>query len=108
MEQLTRTPRRRRGMCSQFSIILGAGLPIVRAVELIAEQTADKELKRILTETAEDVGAGFGLAQSLQNKGRNLPPTFIETVRSGEESGTLDVAFQRLHDSAGNRRGGVL
>jgi len=84
-------------MCSQFSIILGAGLPIVRAVELIAEQTADKELKRILTETAEDVGAGFGLAQSLQNKGRNLPPTFIETVRSGEESGTLDVAFQRLH-----------
>ena len=84
-------------MCSQLSIILGTGLPIVRAVELVAEQTADKGLKKILTETAEDVAAGFGLAQSLHNKGKDLPITFIETVRSGEESGTLDVAFQRLH-----------
>lgn len=84
-------------MCSQFSIILGAGLPIVRAVELIAEQTTDKGLKKILTETAEDVAAGFGLAQSLQKKGRDLPATFIETIRSGEESGTLDMAFRRLH-----------
>lgn len=85
-------------MCSQFSIILGAGLPVVRAVELIAQQTADRTLRKILGETAEDVAAGFGLARSLQNKGKNLPITFIETIRSGEESGTLDVAFGRLRD----------
>jgi type IV pilus assembly protein PilC len=84
-------------MCSQFSIILSAGLPIVRAVELIADQTSDRALRRILKEAAGDVAAGFGLAQSFESKGKNLPTTFIETVRSGEESGTLEESFKRLH-----------
>ena len=84
-------------MCSQFAIILGAGLPVVRAVELIAEQTADRALKKILQQAAGDVATGFTLAHSLENKGRVLPVTFIETVRAGEESGTLDAAFRRLH-----------
>lgn len=84
-------------MCSQFAIILGAGLPIVRAVELIAAQTTDRTLKRTLRQAAGDVAAGFSLAQSLENKGRSLPLTLIETIRSGEESGSLDAAFRRLH-----------
>lgn len=83
-------------VCSQFAIILGAGLPIVRTVELIANQTTDKPLKRILESVAGDISEGFGLAQSFESKGPGLPTTFIETVRSGEESGTLDTAFQRL------------
>lgn len=85
-------------VCSQFSIILGTGIPVVRAVELIAEQTEDRTLKKILSQAAGDVSEGFGLAQSFENKGGDLlPVTFIETVRSGEESGTLESAFDRLH-----------
>jgi len=84
-------------VCSQFSIILSAGLPMVRTVELIAEQTTDKQLKKILVQTAADVAAGYSLAQSLENKGRILPVTFIETVRAGEESGTLVISFQKLY-----------
>lgn len=84
-------------MCSQFSIILGAGLPIVRAVELIAAQTSDPALKRILNQAAGDVATGFSLSQSFASKGRGLPTTLIETVRSGEESGTLDLSFRRLY-----------
>lgn len=84
-------------VCSQFSIITRAGLPIVRAVELIAAQTSDKVLHYILQQVALDVSAGFSLAQSFENNGPSLPSTFIETIRSGEESGTLDTAFSRLH-----------
>lgn len=83
-------------MCAQFSIILSSGLPMVRAIELIAGQTADKTLKKILKQAAADVASGFSLAQSLKNRKKNLPVTFIETVRSGEESGTLEVSFSRL------------
>ena len=83
-------------MCSQFAVILGSGMPIVRAVELIAGQTQDKTLRQILQQAAGDVASGLSLAQSLKNRGKNLPVTFIEMVRSGEESGTLDVAFRRL------------
>lgn len=84
-------------MCTQFSTILKAGLPIGRAVSLVADQTADKYLKRVLVEVAADVSAGHGLAESFENKGENLPRVFIETVRAGEESGHLPECFARLH-----------
>ncbi len=85
-------------VCSQFSIILKAGMPIVRAVELIAEQTDSKQMKKLLTAVAADVSEGFSLAHSFETKDVQLPVTFIETVRAGEESGTLPQAFQRLQD----------
>lgn len=83
-------------VCSQFAITLSAGLPMMRAVELIARQTTDRTLKKILTQSAQDVAAGYSLAQSLENKGKNLPVTFIETIRAGEESGTLEACFGKL------------
>ena len=45
-------------MCSQFSVILKAGIPINRTVVLIAEKMTDKPLKRILEQVAKDVGPG--------------------------------------------------
>ena len=83
-------------LCSQLAIELKAGLPIVRSLELVAENEPDKNLKKILERTAEDVGAGHGLADSFAANGPALPATFIETVRAGEESGTLDDCFTRL------------
>lgn len=83
-------------MCSQFSIILGAGLPVVRTVELIGEQTESKVLKQLLRETAADVSSGISLARSFERHDGLLPVAFIESVRAGEESGTLDSAFRRL------------
>lgn len=85
-------------MCSQFSIILRAGIPIARTVHLIADKTTDKALKKILLKTAEDVEAGRSLAASLAEHGARLfPTTFIETIRAGEESGNLDRSFETMH-----------
>lgn len=81
---------------SQFSIMLRAGIPIGRVVELIAGQTSDRLMKRILTACAEDVSAGYSLAASLEKNGKKIPVAFIETVRAGEESGTLEICFDRL------------
>ena len=86
-------------LCSQFSIILTAGMPVVRAVELIRNQMSDKILRQLLSKVAEDVATGHSLAQSFENKGgKLLPTTFIETVRAGEESGTLEASFKRLYE----------
>ena len=81
---------------SQFAILLKAGLPISRTVEVIANQTTDNLMKRYLKQVAEDVAAGYGLAQSLENRGKKIPLTFIETVRAGEDSGTLEESFEKL------------
>ena len=84
-------------LCSQFEIIITAGLPIVRCIRMVAEQTVDKEFRRILFKVAEDVDSGMSMAQSFENNAsKKLPKTFIETIRAGEMSGTLEECFRRL------------
>ncbi len=84
-------------MCSQFSVILKAGIPIRRTVELIAEKMTDKPLKRILEQVAKDVEAGRSLSASFAERGRKmLPVTFLETIYAGEEAGNLDTAFDSV------------
>ncbi len=84
-------------LCSQFSIVLTAGMPIARAVRLMAIQCRDKKLKGLLEQVADDVGDGYSLADSFENKGGDrLPATFIETIRAGESSGTLEQSFGNL------------
>lgn len=84
-------------LCSQFAIILRAGLSAARAVALVASQTTDKYLKKVLNEIVSDVESGHSLSDSLENKGEHLPNIFIETIRAGEESGHLVESFTRLH-----------
>ncbi|MBE5859346.1 MAG: type II secretion system F family protein [Butyrivibrio sp.] len=85
-------------MCSQFSTILSAGIPIARAVKLIEDKTTDKFLKNLLVSVAEDVEAGRTISASFEDHGgRLLPPTFCETIKAGEEAGDLSGAFESVY-----------
>lgn len=84
-------------MCSQFAVILKAGIPITRTVELIAQKMKNKPLKRILEQVSKDVEGGRTLYASFYDRGKKLfPVTFLETIRAGEESGSLDMAFDSV------------
>ena len=84
-------------MCSQFAIILRSGVPISRTVQLIADKTENKPLKKMLKKVGEDVEAGRSISSSFAERGEKLlPPTFIETIRAGEESGALDRSFESM------------
>jgi len=85
-------------VCGQFAIILRTGLPIVRTVRLVADKTANKALRRILLDVADGVSAGQGLAASFAEHSARLPVSFIETVRAGEDSGTLVQSFEQLSE----------
>ena len=86
-------------MCSQFSIILNAGLPIGRTVRLIADKTSDRVLKGILNQVGDDVEAGRSLSASFADRGGDIfDPTFIETVRAGEETGSVANSFETIHE----------
>ncbi len=84
-------------ICSQFSIILNTGLPVVRCVEMVASQAKSKQMRADLEKVAEDISAGYSMAQSFEKNMPKLPATFIETVRAGEQSGTLETCFARLY-----------
>lgn len=83
--------------CSQFAIMLRNGVQASQAMALVAEQTTDKYIKRVLKDAASDVASGHSIADSLQSKGSELPNVFIETIRAGELSGKLPEAFESLH-----------
>ena len=85
-------------MCSQFSTILAAGIPIARAVKLIHDKTTDKYLKKLLRVVGEDVEAGRTISAAFADHGgATLPATFCETLRAGEESGNLSSSFESIY-----------
>ena len=83
-------------MCSQFAIVLGAGVPADSCLKMIAAQTKDKKLKKMLQLSAEDVAQGTPIATAFEKNYSGLPLTFLETIRAGEISGTLDSSFASL------------
>ena len=86
-------------MCSQFAIILEAGIPIARAVKLVADKTTDKPLRRIMDRVARDVEGGRSLSAAFADYGgKILPVTFIETLRAGEATGNLGRSFETMHE----------
>ena len=83
-------------MCSQFAIMLQSGMNIAVCIKMIANQTEDKKLKAMLDSSAQDVAQGASVAASFEKNCQGLPVTFIETVRAGELSGTLENSFHTL------------
>ena len=85
-------------LCDRFAIILSVGLPIVKAVDMLAEQMENKDLKKILVDVSKDVSVGRTLYASLAARDKVFPVTFLESVKSGEESGDLVKVFSRLKE----------
>ena len=83
-------------MCSQFSVVLESGVQIDECLKMIASQTKDKKIKKMLELSAEDVSQGTPIATAFEKNYPDLPVTFIETVKAGEISGTLDSSFRNL------------
>ena len=73
------------------------GTEMKGVMQMVADQTADKKLKKLLQDCAEDVEEGSSVASALERHGdKMLPMTFIETVRAGEMAGTLETSFTKL------------
>ena len=46
-------------ICSQFAIILSAGMSVQHCVEMVAAQTKNRHIRQMLEKVAEEVGAGY-------------------------------------------------
>lgn len=84
-------------LCSQFAITLRSGMSVARAMQMLAGQCSDKRLRKVMEEAGKEVAAGSTVAAALEQYRERFPLTFIETIRAGEQSGTLDKSFDRLH-----------
>jgi type IV pilus assembly protein PilC len=82
----------------QFATMVNSGLPILRALAILADQSSNKELARVLGEVRLDVEQGASLSTALAKHPKVFNDLYISMVRSGETGGSLDDVLLRLAD----------
>lgn len=82
----------------QFSVLMGAKVPLVQALKTAARQTEQKYLRGILLDVAADVEAGTALSEAMSRHPKAFSPFFVNMVRSGETTGKLEEVMNYLAD----------
>jgi type IV pilus assembly protein PilC len=80
----------------QFATMINSGLTLLRSLSILADQTSNKELARIVGEVRRDVERGSALSAALAKHPKAFSRLYIAMVRSGETGGSLDVVLLRL------------
>ena len=80
----------------QFATMVNSGLPILRAIGILSDQTDNKELSRVLSETRMDVEQGSSLSGAMGKHDHVFDNLYVSMVRSGETGGSLDTTLLRL------------
>ena len=94
-----RVTLRELGMISrQLSAMLGAGLALLRCLDILQAQTSNKTMIRVLEQVKEDIKAGAAFWEALAAHPLVFPPVFISMIRAGEVGGVLDTVLGRLSE----------
>ena len=80
----------------QLSTMVDAGIPLVTALDILAEQMEKETFKQILFKLRDDIETGLSLSEALSKHQTVFPPLFINMIRAGESSGMLDEILERL------------
>jgi type II secretory pathway component PulF len=80
----------------QLSTMLRAGIPVLRVVDILENQTENPRLKHICHEIAADIRAGSNLYRALRKHSDVFSPLYCSMVLAGETSGALPQILQRL------------
>ncbi|MDD4294501.1 MAG: type II secretion system F family protein [Candidatus Omnitrophica bacterium] len=80
----------------QLSGLLKSGVPILRSIHILSEQTENIKLKHILEDIAAKVQSGISFSSALYQYPKIFSQFFCAMIKSGEESGALDKTLYRL------------
>jgi type IV pilus assembly protein PilC len=80
----------------QFATLVASGMPMLRTLHTLEEQTQDEQIKEAVGSVRADVEAGSSLEQAMERHPRVFDRLFRAMVRSGEQSGRLEDALDRV------------
>ncbi|UYN83278.1 MAG: type II secretion system F family protein [Microcella sp.] len=83
-------------MSRQMATMIGAGLPLLRALAILAEQSENPKLAQTLEEVRAAVESGATFSDSLAKHPKVFPPLLINMVRAGEVGGFLESALESV------------
>jgi type IV pilus assembly protein PilC len=80
----------------QLAILVRAGLPILRSLEVLTRQVSNPAFRRLLEQMGDTIRAGRNLSDGLAANERVFGRLYINMVKAGEAGGVLDVVLDRL------------
>lgn len=84
--------------CRQFATMVNSGLPILRALSILSDQTESKELAKVLFAVRAGVENGSSLSAAMAEHPKAFNALFISMVKAGETGGVLDDVLLSLAD----------
>ena len=83
--------------CKQLSTMLGAGVPVNRALDIQIAQTVNKKLKDTLQKVSSSIKQGMPLSKAMRQFPEDFPPLMLNMIEAGELTGKLDEVLARLY-----------
>ncbi|TAN04473.1 MAG: type II secretion system protein GspF [Rhodanobacteraceae bacterium] len=83
---------------SQLGILLHAGLPLDRALQMLLELPEGERARRVVERIRDRVRGGDSLSRAMEEEHGVFPKLYLSMVRAGEAGGALDAALARLAD----------
>jgi len=80
----------------QFATMVNSGLPLVQALDILAQQTENKNLSEVTKQVVYDVESGNTLADALSKHRNAFSDLYVNMVAAGEAGGILDTIMLRL------------
>lgn len=80
----------------QFATLVASGMPMLRTLSTLRDQSEDETLKEALADLHDDVEAGSSLEAAMERHPETFDRLMRSMVRSGEQSGRLDEALDRV------------
>ncbi|MFO8089425.1 MAG: type II secretion system inner membrane protein GspF [Desulfatiglandaceae bacterium] len=82
----------------QLAILIGAGVNLVAALDALMAQSGNPAFKRVMAQVKESVNVGNSLAHALSQHPKLFSQIYVNMVRAGEASGSLEMVLARLAD----------
>ncbi|GIG54627.1 type II secretion system F family protein [Demequina activiva] len=86
----------------QLATMISSGLSLLRSLSILAEQTENKALQKVVAEVRGDVETGQSFSKSLGRHPQVFPPIMINMVKAGEVGGFLDTVLVSIAENFEN------
>ncbi len=83
---------------TELSVLLGAGLPLDRSLNILSEISESGEMKETIQSILRAIREGSSFSEALQRHPRIFPRIYINMIRAGEAGGVLDVVLDKLNE----------
>lgn len=80
----------------QMATLVGAGIPLIQALDILATQVDKQKFRVILTDMHQQVQGGKSFSDSMEKHYKIFSALFINMVRAGETSGSLEEILDRV------------